>query len=139
LALGVSSVLVVSGLGSPAGAQGPTAVADCTMGSSFPELPELSGRFTDFPPNDSFLLFVLVENGDGDTSVNQGYRIFTDGNGDGGSTPALPFSPLPLKVSVAVYRDLNGNRQWDPGVDDTVYRGDGTVTSCPSTVTLSPK
>jgi hypothetical protein len=41
-------------------------------------------------------------------------------------------------VGAAVYRDTNGNQAWDPDVDQTIYRGSVTTTSCETTV-LNPK
>ena len=56
--------------------------------------------------------------------------VSTDSTG-AGSAPSTNFEPLPFRVGFAVYRDTNSNSRWDPSRDDTLYRGDGTVTTCP--------
>jgi hypothetical protein len=43
------------------------------------------------------------------------------------------------EVALVLYRDLDGDSQWDPVGDDTVYRGDGTVTTCSTPTTLTSK
>ena len=136
VAVALSSVLIGFGFGSPAGAQAPAAVTQCSVDTG---TPTLTGTFSGLPPNDSVFLFVVVENGNGQKRVFQGYEFGTDGDGNGGPIPPVPFGPLPLKVSGAVYRDLNANHRWDPNVDDTLYQGAGTITACPSSVTLSSK
>jgi hypothetical protein len=42
-------------------------------------------------------------------------------------------------VALVLYRDVDGDSQWDPDGDDTVYRGDGTVTTCSSPTALTSK
>ena len=51
-----------------------------------------------------------------------------------GPQPARPF-----RVAWVVYLDTDGSDRWDPDRDETLYRGDGEITACPSTVTLTPK
>ena len=57
----------------------------------------------------------------------------------GGEASGIAFSGPPIRVAWVAFRDRNGNVRWDDGVDETLYRGDGTVTACPQTVTLTPK
>lgn len=49
------------------------------------------------------------------------------------------FATLSVLRGLVLYRDTNGNHRLELGVDETVYRGDGSVTSCLQTVTVSPK
>lgn len=132
LALGISSVLAVGALPASAGTAAPTAYADCTSSG-------LLGRITDFPPSESFLFFARVRHEDGRAEVYQGNGISTDASGSGDTGLRAPQGTLPDDIDFVVYRDTNGNRRWDPNADDTVYKGTGTVTACPQTVTLSPK
>ena len=132
--MGVSSVLAVGGFLSPASADGPTAVAECNLPGDQPEgVLRLSG----FPASESFSILTVVQQG-GHSYSNDGSNITTD------STGAATFgrgqiSSLPVGVAVAIYRDTNHDGHWNPDVDDTLYRGSGTITTCPQTVTLSPK
>jgi hypothetical protein len=134
LAIGITSTLALGGLAAPAVAQEPAADAHCRAdgGSSF-----YSVTIRDFPPDESFLFFASGRS-ETSTVVYQGNPITTDFSGFG-STPEVPGDPPTVHIAFAVYRDTNGNSRWDPDVDDTVYRGDGPVTSCPQTVTLTSK
>lgn len=113
-----------------------TATMRCSpSGNSF----AVTDTFTNLPASQPFLLFQSAEVG-GKLSVIDGTPVTTDGTG-AGSTPAgyASFARLPVRRGLALYRDTNGNHHWDPGVDESAYRGDGTITSCPQTVTASPK
>ena len=136
LALGVSSLVAVGGLASPVSAQAPTAVSECT-GS--PSSTNMTGSISDFPPSETFLWFAAIKRADGSVNRFQGFTISTDSTGAGAIGLSAAFGPVPLQVRFAVYRDLNGNRRWDPATDDTVYSGSGTITDCPQNVTLAPK
>ena len=57
----------------------------------------------------------------------------------GGTASGVPFSGLPVHVGWTDYRDTNNSGRYDDGTDETVYEGQGDVTACPQTVTLSPK
>ncbi len=128
LALGAAT-LTVWGLAPPAyGGAEPTTIVDCLDGS-------VSGRFTGFPPDETLSLRATVH---GNTVVD-GYPIFMDGTGAGSTGVGVPVGELPAEVSATLFRDLNGNGRWNYDVDDTLYQGTGTVTSCPQSVTLSPK
>lgn len=132
VALGVSSVLGIGGFASPAAAQTPTAFSTCDAAG------QLSGRITDFPANSTFRWFARLRWADGSIS-RLGFSISTDATGAGTLGGSLPVRTLPLQVDFDVYNDLNGNNHWDPGTDDTIYAGNGTLTTCPSEVMLSPK
>ena len=135
VAVAVSSGLI--GGAAPAGAQQErTAVANCTRVTS--NEPSLSGTITGFPADETFLFFALLRFGNGNQAVLQGYSITTDSNGTG-STPSYVAFVLPVDTGLAVYRDTNGNRRWDPDADDTLYRGSATVGECPQSVTMTPK
>jgi hypothetical protein len=133
LALGISSALGLGALPAGAGTTAPTAFVDCAGNA-------LSGRITGFPPNEGFVFLAIVGHGDGSNSVYQGFSIATDESGSGNTGPlTAPAGTLPDDIDFVVYRDTNGNGRWNPDIDDTVYKGAGTVTACPQTVTLSPK
>jgi hypothetical protein len=125
-------VLALGALPAGAGTTAPTAFVDCSGGA-------LSGRIIDFPPTEVFTFFARVRHPDGSASVYQGYTITTDESGSGSTGVSAPAGTLPDDIDFVVYRDTNGNSRWDPDADDTVYKGAGTVTACPQTVTLSPK
>ncbi len=136
LLLGVSSAVAVGGLTSAAGAQEqePVAAVNCA-----PISPGTSGIVSEevqyFPPSETFLVLVVLEDGFR-TQVFQGRELTTDSAGRGDVAGGTVM--FPLEVGFAVYRDANANRRWDPGVDDTVYRGGGDVDVC-RRVTLTPK
>jgi len=136
LAVGATA-LTILGSTAPASAQEaePTTEVFCSRDNS---LGSLAARITGFPREDSFLVFGFVDGSEQGSSVYDGYVVTTDASGEGSIGP-VPDGGLPADVGFVVYRDRNGNRRWDPDVDDNVYRGDGTVTDCPSSVTLSPK
>jgi hypothetical protein len=119
----------------PAGAQAPSATVNCTTSDSSRFL---SGRVDDFPPVETFGLFVLLQYSDGSKSVFQGLQLFTDTTGSD-VAPTIGVDNLPINLGTAVFRDLNHNGRWDPDVDDTVYRGSTTITTCPASIVLSPK
>jgi hypothetical protein len=135
LCLGLASVLAISGSTAPAGAQeGPSVMAHCDLGL-FGEFGFLG--FTGLPPNEQ-LYFLAVARGPQRTEV---YNIFfNSANGTvlSGQTPDGPPN-RPVDIGVTVYRDLNGNGLWDFGVDDTLFRGSGTLVDCPSGVPIAPK
>jgi hypothetical protein len=132
LALGISSALGLGALPAGAGTTAPTAFVDCSADA-------LLGRISGFPPNETFLFLAIVGHGDGSNSVYQGFSISTDESGSGNTGLSAPAGTLPDDIDFVVYRDTNPNSRWDPDSDDTVYKGAGTVTACPQTVTLSPK
>ena len=140
----VAATGLIGGWGAPAhaGSVTPSVQAICTIieGS-----PAVSGRLADFPPNQQDLLSLIVMQGpkDGRTftfSINISTPTNAEGVGTspGGSSSGVTFHGFPIDVGWVVYRDRNGNVRWDDGVDETFYRGDGTVTACPQTVTLTP-
>jgi hypothetical protein len=135
LCLGVTSVPAVGGPASPAGAQeGPSVTAFCDLGS-FGEYGFLG--FTGLPPNES-LTFLAVANGPQRIEVFN-IPFVTDANGVSlsGRSPERDAN-RPVNLGVSVYRDLNGNGQWD-AEDDTLFRGSGTLVDCPSQVPIGPK
>ena len=140
LALGAASVLV-HGAPVPAGAQtsGPTGQLVCeeeVIGASDNAVhPEISGA----PANTQLSQFIRYRYtpDEGDTFQIDGYPLNIDANGNG-SSPALPAEP-PVRWDWVLYRDTDGDRRWDPDGDDTVFRGVATVTTCPQTVTMTPK
>lgn len=138
VALGVLSVAGVGGLASPAVAQAPTVVIECKLDAQNDGRPLLVGRLSDFPGDEPYFFFGVFREGGGRTSVVNSFPFSTSATGTY-STVGGPFGLPPFRVGIAIFRDRNGNFAWDPDADDTVYRGDGTVTSCPQNVTLSPK
>ena len=133
LLLGVSSALAVGGAPATAGAQTqePTAFINCEAGSS------VGARVTGFPPQETFTFIAVATSDAGSRSVYQGLFISTDETGAGSTLRTT--AGIPLTVAFAVYRDTNLNGRWDPGSDDTVYRGDGRLVDCPQEVALTPK
>jgi hypothetical protein len=132
VAIGVTSLLTLGALPAGAGTTAPTAFVDCTANGLF-------GRIESFPASEFFLFFARVRHEDGSDEVYQGYSIPTDASGSGDTGLSAPTGVLPDAIDFVVYRDTNDNRRWDSGSDDTVYKGAGTVTACPQTITLSPK
>ncbi len=139
--IAVTATAVVAVWGAPAGAgtASPTAFAVCTPSDAGNRI---SGRLADFPANQSFRSLMVMDGQRGGFSID-GLSTGTDANGayttPGGPDQGIPFSELPVTLGWIVYRDVNSNGRYDDQVDETVYRGDGTVTACPQTVTLSPK
>jgi hypothetical protein len=95
----------------------------------------------DFPRNETFRWWGVL-----DTEINYpGADGFRQGTLTTGPTGAVSFGfggsrfDPTAYVAVTVYRDLDGNLAWDPGTDQTIYRGSGTVTTCTAPVTLAPK
>ena len=131
--IGVST-LALGGLAMPAAAQEPAAEAHCRLDGS---VPIYSVSYRDLPPNATFTGFAMGKS-ESSTAVYQGFTLATDATG-AGTTPEVSGDPPPVHIGFAVYRDTNGNFRWDPDVDDTVYRGDGPVSACPQSVTLTPK
>jgi hypothetical protein len=125
---------MAAALATPAAAQAPTATVTCTTDGS---TNAVFGSFSDLPPSESFILFALLELSNGTTTTYQGVLVNSDGTG-AAQTPSVAVG-LPLGVHIALYRDGNGNARWDPSIDDTVFRGDATVSTCPSLVAVAPK
>jgi hypothetical protein len=140
----VAATSLVGGWSAPAqaGTVAPSVQALCNV---IDGTPAVSGRLVDFPPNQDLLsLFVMQGPKNGRTftfSITIGTDTDAQGTATtpGGSSSGITFHGFPIDVGWIVYRDRNGNVRWDEGVDETLYRGDGTVTACPQTVTLSPK
>jgi hypothetical protein len=137
----LAGVAATTGLGVggptiPAGAQegAPTSTANCVVHDDHVDI---SVRSTGLPPNDRLHFFVTAKDENGSITLN-GVDFFTDSSGAGGTPAGLP-QELPSKIGWVVFRDRNGNNDWEVDVDENLYRGDGTVTTCPSSVTLSPK
>ena len=141
MALGAATAATLGSSATPAAASGPTVVAHCTV---FGPENEEDGRLTlsGFPPDTRLNFLAVLRTGSGRTTVFSGplYVVTTDSTGSAstGSTGSGP-PDRPVDVGVAVFVDGDGDSRWDPDGDRTLYRGDGTVTDCPSSVTLTPK
>ena len=134
LATGVASV-VSAGLTAPAAsgqATAPEAVFRCEG---------VSGTYADihhFPADETFNWMIVLHDEAGDFLYDGSSTTDAQGSAFIGGHNAFPAGYRPNILFVA-YRDTNGNSKWDLGVDDTVYRGSGTITTCPQTLKLSPK
>jgi hypothetical protein len=141
LTLGFAAALGGGPFAAPAAAQEPGSVAHCTVGTTGTG-GTLSATFSGLPPLETFPLFVFLRFNNGATSTLQQLDITTDATG-AASTPApgwgFSTSVLPVVGASAVYRDANGNHRWDPDVDETLFRGQATITECPSSVPAAPK
>ena len=140
----VAATSIAGGWGGTAhaGTAAPSVQAICNI---IEGRPAVSGRLVDFPPNEGLKsLFVMQGPKDGRTFTFSITIVTpTDAQGvgttPGGTASGITFNDAPIDVGWLVYRERNDNGRWDEGIDDTLYRGDGTVTACPQTVTLSPK
>jgi hypothetical protein len=131
------SALSVGPFASPASAQEGAGEARCRQegGSQ-----RLSAAFTGLPGIQVLSGFALIQYRDGSTTVFQQLNVTPDETGFAVmEVTTLPPDALPINIGVAVYRDTSRNSRWDPEVDETFYRGDGSVTTCPSSVGLAPK
>ena len=136
VALGAASIVA---LAVPAGAVERTVAAECLVSGG-----QESGRLilSGFPPNSTLNMFILLDGRETPPFVFNGPGNFLTTNSTGSiTTTATPSGPpdRPVSVAVAVYRDGDGNSRWDPDRDETLYRGNGVVTGCPQTLTLTPK
>jgi hypothetical protein len=139
VALGAASVVAL-GTGATAGASEPTVIARCLVPSPGLEAGQL--RLSGFPPDTTVNFFAVTVGDSGQILVYNGLGSALTTDADGSAATAESSGgpeDRPVAVGAAVYRDRNGNSRWDPDVDDTLYRGNGTVTACPSSVTLAPK
>ena len=94
----------------------------------------------DFPADETFRYFGLFDPENGyPTRGTKGGTVAVGPDGTGTTKFATSRFDPNAEVFLAVYRDLDGDLMWDPDGDDTVYRGDGTIHSCDSPVTLNPK
>jgi hypothetical protein len=92
-----------------------------------------------FPSSETLNVLAVTDGRVGSPAVFK-FTLTTDPTGSATSFPSPSGPPdRPVTVGVVVYRDLNGDSRWDPDTDDILYQGDGTVTECPQSVTLSPK
>ena len=138
-----ASAVVAPSAPAHAGTVAPSVQAVCNI---IEGRPAVSGRLTDFPPNDHDLLSLFVMKGprNGRTETTT-ITISTPTNAQGvattpgGESSGIAFSDAPIGVAWVAFHDRNSNSRWDEGVDQTLYRGDGTVTACPQRVTLSAK
>jgi len=108
----------------------PTTVINCRDSST------LSATTSELPANETFSWLALGNPETGQNFVLDGFSFTTDASGSA-TTLSATFD-LPLDVSFVVYRDTDENRRWSPDGDDTLDRGDGTVSTCAS-VTLTSK
>ena len=134
VAVGVSA-LSVAPLASSAG-QG-TGVARCGQDG---DLQTFSVAFTGLPPVQVHSGFAMLRYRDGSTDVFQQLNVTPDETGFAVmQVGTLPPDALPMDLGVAVYRDTTQNFRWDPDRDENLYRGDGSVATCPSDVALTSK
>jgi hypothetical protein len=136
VALGAASLVAGA---APAGAAEPTVVAECLVNAG-----QESGRLilSGFPPSSTLNMFIILDGAQTPPFVWNGPGNFLTTSSAGSvTTSSTPSGPpdRPVHVAVAVYRDRDGNARWDPDSDETLYRGDGVVTSCPQALTLTPK
>jgi hypothetical protein len=135
-ALGLAA-LSVGPSASPASAQERTGVARCRQDGGS-EL--LSVAFSGLPGIQVLSGFAFIRYRDGTTEVFQQLNVTPDETGFAVMEVAtLPSAALPMDLGVAVYRDTSQNSRWDPDRDENFYRGDGSVATCPSDVTLASK
>ena len=135
-ALGVSA-LSVGPLASTASAQERTGVARCRQD---PGSQVFSVALTGLPAVQVLSGFAFLQYRDGSTDVFQQLNVTPDEMGFAVmQVGTLPPDALTMDVGVAVYRDTSQNFRWDPDRDENFYRGDGSVATCPSDVTLTSK
>jgi hypothetical protein len=145
----VAAATVLTGWGAPAHAGGtlaPSAQAICIVDDEEPLGDNrVSGRHADFEPNQPFHSLIVMKGPRNGRTFNFVIDFETPTGADGtyttpgGTASGVPFSGLPVHVGWTDYRDTNNSGRYDDGTDETVYEGQGDVTACPQTVTLSPK
>ena len=100
---------------------------------------DVSVRMTGLPRDRGDLVFFLLMDSENERFFIDDFPVFVTAQGTYEIPSGIGFSELPVRVAWVVYADTKDNGNWDPDADDTFYRGDGTVTACPQTVTLNPK
>ena len=137
LALGTSGAALGAAAGPAAAGTPVTTTATCSLVSfnGEPPRPQQRLRTTGLTPNRDYMAWVYADLDDGPFSIHIGW------SSDGSGVLELPsFSDEPpVYFALTLYDDLNANGNWDRDVDRTYFRGEGTITACPQTVTLSPK
>jgi hypothetical protein len=96
---------------------------------------ELRGSGSGYPAGETLNFFIFVTYQDRRRATELIRTTNATGSVDLG---ALAAGDLPIGVGVVAYRDADGDGAWGPDIDDTVYRGDGTVREC-ATLTLTSK
>lgn len=139
----VAAGVVASGLASagsvgltapPAGAQAPIpeTVVRCEGESA------LYLDVRNFPAGETLHFYLALLEEERDFGFDGTFSTDATGSGFVGGSGVFPADYRPEVLFVA-YRDVNANQRWDAAADDTVFRGTGSVTTCPQTLTLSPK
>jgi hypothetical protein len=128
--------MTVGYMAAPAAAQEPSVITDCTLGSG--DSRYVSLRLFDFPPSETFPFWARLEyGGPGNFEIYDRFGVTTDASGTSGAGP-VPLRGIPMHLRFVVFRDTNGSGRWDDG-DETVHQSEATLTTCPQSVTNSPK
>ena len=134
VSLAVSSGLVMAGA-QRAGAEEPEATAICTVeGDDYDVDAHATGL-----PTDRVMDFLLIMESEDQQFFIDGFPVFVDEDGTYEIPSGIHFRELPVRVAWVIYVDTDENDRWSIDADDTIFRGEGDVTACPQTVTLSPK
>ncbi len=145
----LATTVAVGGWGAPAGAgtAAPSAHAECVVNNGEPTLGtnRVSGRLAGFQASQPFQSVIIMKGPRNGRTFNFVIDFGTPTEADGtyttpgGAANGVPFTGVPVQVGWIVYRDLNNNGRYDHQTDETVYQGNGEVTACPQTITLTPK
>jgi hypothetical protein len=143
-----ATTAVVAGWAAPAhaGTPAPTVQAVCVVDAGEPDgSNRVSGRLQGFAANQDYNSLIVMKGERNGRTFNFVIDFNTPTGSDGGyETPGgpengVPYSSLPVDVGWILYRDRNDNDSFDRNADEIVFEGNGDVTACPQTVTLSSK
>ena len=138
MALGTSAAALAGPWLAPAGATSAESTATCRIDSSSGTAQNsVTIQTTGLAPRTTYDILILARF-DGRTFFLDDFPFTTDANGVLVSYP-IPAEDPHMEIDWVVYLDTNANGNWDVDEDDTKYRGQGTVTACPQTITLSSK
>jgi hypothetical protein len=137
LAIGTSAAVLCVGAPGAAAQTAVTTTITCTIETvnGRPQ-PRQVLRTSGLAPNRDYVIFIFADSDVEDLSLD-GIGWETDGSGV--LTPPNFSDNPPSYFAWTVYDDTSGNGKYTPDVDRTYFRGEGTITACPQTITLSPK
>jgi hypothetical protein len=136
----LSSALVVGAVGCDPAPE-PEAAVSCRYDSvaGYPVI-YYDFHVRNLPPNETFHWFGLFLPANGyPTGGPRGGTVTVAPDGTATHGFAGSRGAPTADVALVLYRDSDGDSSWDPEGDDTVYRGDGTVTTCSSPTALTSK
>jgi hypothetical protein len=138
LAIGASAAALWGGVPGAGAQTAVTTTVTCTIDQfNGTPTPHQVLRTRGLAPNRNYQIFIYADLDVEDLSLD-GLGWETDGAGVL-TPPHFWQEDPPTYYAWTVYDDTSGNGKYTPDVDRTYFRGEGTVTACPQTITLSPK